>query len=110
MEHLKKYVTRLNKEIYAGNFEFLSCNEYTAKVIVEGKEVEIWIANSQEHCELHSVNIKEEITSQNDLIPKEEKVKLSLMLMEHCNRYKREKLIKQKESELEWLKNSLKDQ
>lgn len=112
--NIEKTLTELGdyfkQKLINGEFEFISCNEYTAKIIIDDKKLAVWIAGEvkdylefyYEHMftTIHFEDLK--FTNQKDRIKAYRTIKPMIIS------YKNDILMKQKKAELKQITNEIK--
>lgn len=53
-EKLNEIAEYFKQKLLSGDFKFVSCNEYTAEIIIDEKyDMHVWIANSHKNCDFY---------------------------------------------------------
>lgn len=115
-EKIQQYLTEIGEyfksKLIAGEFEFVSCNEYVAKIKIDGHPFLIWIANKPStSLRFYSYHNFEDSLFRGYLeLNENERTESWSNLKPHVNSYKRETLIKEKREELKKLEQELKEE
>lgn len=103
-EKFNELIKEIDQHLLDGKFKFKSCNEYTAKLIIDEINVEYWITNDPEdHFSIYSINGSNGRRHKGLFTNKETRLKGYNILKPHIDKYNKEVLIKQ----LEELKSRL---
>lgn len=100
----------LKEKVTSGDFDFIDCDEHTARIKIEGKVLEVWIANNpQKDFEFHLGFFESPVLGDYVKFTKKERLAGWKKVKPFVEKYRRNELKKEKIKQLQELEEEIKN-